>query len=63
MPTILIVDDEEDIRELISVNLLREESYQLIEAEDGLSGLRIAKKESPDLIILDLMLPEMDGLT
>ncbi|MDF1852067.1 MAG: response regulator transcription factor [Verrucomicrobiales bacterium] len=63
MPTILIVDDEEDIRELISMNLLREEKYEIIEAGDGLEGLHFAKKKRPDLIILDLMLPEMDGLT
>lgn len=63
MPTILIVDDEEDIRELIAVNLLREENYRLIEATNGLDGLKAARTEKPDLIILDLMLPGMDGLT
>ncbi|MDF1860831.1 MAG: response regulator transcription factor [Verrucomicrobiales bacterium] len=63
MPKILIVDDEEDIRELIAVNLMREEQYQLIEAADGLEALRRAKDERPDLVILDLMLPHMDGLT
>lgn len=63
MPKILIVDDEEDIRELIAVNLMREEAYQLVEAEDGLEALRQANDERPDLIILDLMLPQMDGLT
>lgn len=62
MPTILIVDDEEDIRELIAVNLLREENYKLIEAVNGLEALDFAKKQKPDLIILDLMLPEMDGV-
>ena len=62
MPTILIVDDEEDIRELIAVNLLREENYRLIEAENGLQAVKMAKAEKPDLIILDLMLPEMDGV-
>lgn len=62
MPKILIVDDEEDIRELIAVNLLREESYQILQAEDGLEALRSAKKDRPDLIILDLMLPQMDGV-
>lgn len=62
MPKILIVDDEKDIRDLIAVNLMREEAYQIHEAEDGLQALRQAKNERPDLIILDLMLPQMDGL-
>lgn len=63
MPTILIVDDEEDIRELIAINLMREEKYTLLEAINGLEALHLAKTKRPDLIILDLMLPEMDGLT
>lgn len=63
MPTILIVDDEEDIRELIAVNLMRQEKYSLIEAVDGLEALDLARKKKPDVIILDLMLPEMDGVT
>lgn len=62
MPTILIVDDEDDIRELIAVNLMREENYKLLEAKDGLEAIDLAKKQKPDLIILDLMLPEMDGV-
>lgn len=62
MPSILIVDDEDDIRELISVNLAREKDYTLLEAVDGLEALSIAKRKTPDLIILDLMLPEMDGV-
>jgi two-component system phosphate regulon response regulator PhoB len=63
MPTILIVDDEEDIRDLISMNLLREKDYTVIEAADGLEALASAKAQAPDLIVLDLMLPGMDGLT
>lgn len=63
MPSILIVDDEEDIRELISVNLLREQNYTITEAANGLEALDKARSDRPDLIILDLMLPEMDGLT
>lgn len=63
MPTILIVDDEEDIRELIAVTLLREEEYRIVEASNGLEALKQAKNARPDVIILDLMLPEMDGST
>lgn len=63
MPTILIVDDEEDIRELIAMNLMRQEKYTLIEAVDGLEALHCARAQKPDLIVLDLMLPEMDGVT
>jgi two-component system phosphate regulon response regulator PhoB len=62
MPSILIVDDEEDIRELIAVNLKREENYKLLEAVTGLEALLLARNARPDLIILDLMLPEMDGV-
>lgn len=62
MPTILIVDDEEDIRDLISMSLLREKDYTVIEAADGLEALASAKAQAPDLIVLDLMLPGMDGL-
>lgn len=63
MPTILIVDDEEDIRELIAVTLLREEEYKILEAANGLEALQQAKTGRPDVIVLDLMLPEMDGGT
>lgn len=62
MATILIVDDEEDIRELIALNLARE-GYDLLEAGDGLSALHQARHEEPDLIILDLMLPHKDGFS
>ena len=62
MPTILVVDDEADIRELISLNLDRE-GFKTLEAADGLEALKIAKKKEPDLVVLDLMLPHMDGLT
>lgn len=60
MATILIVDDEDDIRELIAMNL-RHEGYDLLEAADGLQAVKIARKKTPDLILLDLMLPEKDG--
>lgn len=58
---ILIVDDEEDILELITFNLARE-GYKVFTADNGEKALKIAKSEIPDMIILDLMLPGIDGL-
>lgn len=58
---ILVVDDEEDILELIQYNLVRE-GYEVLGAESGEKALQIAKSEPVDLIVLDLMLPAMDGL-
>lgn len=57
---ILIVDDEQDVTELLEFNL-RSAGYEVISAEDGASALRKAREQVPDLIILDVMLPEMDG--
>jgi two-component system alkaline phosphatase synthesis response regulator PhoP len=59
--TILVVDDEEDILELVKVNLLRE-GYKVIIAADGEEALKLARAQMPSLVILDLMLPGMDGL-
>lgn len=59
--TILAVEDEEDLLELVSVNLLKE-GYQVTGATTGEEALRLARSLSPDLIILDLMLPGIDGL-
>nr|WP_092073611.1 response regulator transcription factor [Dendrosporobacter quercicolus]NSL48000.1 response regulator transcription factor [Dendrosporobacter quercicolus DSM 1736]SDM64386.1 two-component system, OmpR family, alkaline phosphatase synthesis response regulator PhoP [Dendrosporobacter quercicolus] len=59
--TILIVDDEASIRELLKFNL-QKEGYHVLEAETGTDGLSIAKNEKPDLVVLDLMLPGLDGL-
>ncbi|OQY34072.1 MAG: DNA-binding response regulator [Spirochaetaceae bacterium 4572_59] len=61
MAKLLIIEDEADIRELISFNL-EMNGYEVIKARDGEEGLSMARRESPDLIILDLMLPGMDGL-
>ncbi|MEQ7801495.1 response regulator transcription factor [Pedobacter sp. ASV1-7] len=58
---ILIVDDEPDILELIEYNL-KKEGYQVYLAGNGLEGINIAKKVHPDLIILDIMMPKMDGI-
>jgi len=58
---ILVVDDEPDTIELITFNL-RNAGYEVITAADGAEALRKAKAQTPSLIILDLMLPEVDGL-
>lgn len=59
--TILVVDDEEDILELVRYNLSRE-GYKILCASSGEEGLKVARAENPDLIVLDLMLPGLDGL-
>ena len=61
METILIIDDEADIRDILSYNL-KKEGYQVLTAENGKAGIEIAKKSIPDLILLDIMMPEMDGI-
>lgn len=58
---ILIVDDEPDILELIEYNL-KKEGYQVFLASNGQDGISVAKKVHPDLIILDIMMPKMDGI-
>lgn len=59
--TILVVDDEEDILELVTYNLERE-GNETLRASTGEEGLRAARSRRPDLIVLDLMLPSIDGL-
>lgn len=58
---ILLVDDEPDILEIVGYNLSNE-GYQVITAENGVEAVKKAKKELPQLIILDVMMPEMDGI-
>ncbi|KFB01559.1 ArsR family transcriptional regulator [Mangrovimonas yunxiaonensis] len=58
---ILLVDDEPDILEIVGYNL-SSEGYQVITAENGMEAVKKAKKEKPQLIILDVMMPEMDGI-
>ena len=60
--TILIVDDEQPIREILVYNL-KKEGYNVIEASDGIAALNLAFEKYPDLILLDIMLPKMDGLS
>ena len=58
---ILIVDDEPDIIELIEYNL-KKEGYQVFTASNGLDAIQVAKKSLPDLIVLDIMMPKLDGI-
>jgi len=60
-PIILIVDDEEDILELLAYNLERE-GYQTLVAKDGQKAINVAKSTNPDLILLDVMMPNVDGI-
>jgi len=62
MPTkILVIEDEKDIVRLLKYNL-EKEGHVALSAHDGVAGLDLANKEKPDLIILDLMLPKLDGM-
>ncbi|MBK6541337.1 MAG: response regulator transcription factor [Flavobacteriales bacterium] len=60
-PKVLLVDDEPDILELLRYNLERE-GYRVLTAPNGKDALRLAKSERPDLIVLDIMMPGMDGV-
>ena len=62
MSRILIVEDENTLRETLALNL-RAEGHEVIAAADGAAGLQLAREQAPDLVILDLMLPELDGLS
>jgi len=57
---VLVVDDEPDLLKLLAF-LLRHEGYEVISARDGMGALEAAQRERPDLILLDVVLPDMDG--
>jgi len=59
--TVLLVEDDEDTRYLMRLELERRD-YRVIEAEDGENAVRLAEQERPDIILMDLSLPAMDGL-
>jgi DNA-binding response OmpR family regulator len=59
---LLLVDDEPDLLDTLALNL-RNAGYEVITASDGANALELARTRLPDLVILDLMLPELDGLT
>jgi two-component system alkaline phosphatase synthesis response regulator PhoP len=60
-PKILVIDDEQAVRDLVRA-YLEPEGYNIYFAEDGIKGLKSARAYKPDLIVLDIMLPEMDGV-
>jgi DNA-binding response OmpR family regulator len=62
MPTILLVEDELTLSETLRYNLERE-GYSVLVASDGVQGLELARRERPDLVILDVMLPRLDGFS
>ncbi len=62
MHTVLVVDDETDILELVAFNLERQQ-FHVLTADNGISAVQIAKEKLPDIIVLDLMLPGMDGFS
>jgi two-component system, OmpR family, alkaline phosphatase synthesis response regulator PhoP len=59
--TILIIDDEKEFARLVT-RTLEQEGYDVIAAADGTTGLRLAREHSPDLVVLDLTMPDIDGL-
>lgn len=61
MSTVLVVDDESGARRAL-IRLLAKEGYETVEASDGMEALRALEAKTPDVILLDLMMPGMDGL-
>lgn len=59
--TILVVDDEKDLLDLIEYNL-KKEGFDVLKAENGEEGIELAKKHNPDLVLMDIMMPKMDGM-
>jgi len=60
-PLVLLVDDDPDIREIISYNLEKAD-YRVLTASDGIEGIKMCKKHKPDLVLMDVMMPGMDGI-
>lgn len=58
---VLIIDDESDIRLLLRYNL-EKEGYSVVDADNGEKGIELARQNTPDLILLDVMMPVMDGI-
>jgi DNA-binding response OmpR family regulator len=62
MARILVIEDQKDLQQLLKYNF-EKESHHVLLAGDGEAGLALARREKPDLVILDLMLPKLDGMT
>ena len=62
MAKILVIDDEPNVRSLLDI-LLRGEGYDVLLADNGWQGLELYRREHPDVIVLDLKMPELDGIT
>ena len=60
---LLVIDDEEDIREVASLTLELKEGWEVAAAGSGADGIRLARGDKPDAILLDVMMPDMDGPT
>jgi CheY-like chemotaxis protein len=61
MKRVLVIDDDDDIRMLVRLSLQRVGGLEVIEAANGREGVELARAERPDAILLDVMMPEMDG--
>lgn len=61
-PTVLVVDDSDDMRELMALQL-QLNGYEVIEARDGLQAVELARQSNPALILMDINMPVMDGMT
>jgi two-component system alkaline phosphatase synthesis response regulator PhoP len=59
--TVLVVDDEQDLLDLIEYNL-KKEGYNVVKAENGVEGIKAAREHRPNLVLLDIMMPKMDGI-
>ena len=62
MQKILVIEDEPTVREMLVLNL-RAEGFEVLETGDGVEGLNLAREQLPDLLLLDLMLPSLDGIS
>lgn len=63
MPTVLVVDDDDDVRMVTSLSLSRVGGWDVLEASRGREAIELARVAQPDAILLDLMMPDMDGIT